>query len=197
MAAAVACVSCARDRFDALERDPRWPAALGELTALGYKANGTLADTLLPLLCIATPDASARTVAGVALADCAEVDGVGEPQRSTAVPWHAFLMQRETAAWTASILPAARVNFPAVRLSMYSHYQWDPKYCTVPGQPSVGFLNCQAGYGAAGVSVSAPVYYDEWLTFDCLHPTGSPHERAGNTGPDSAARCAEPNRGFR
>ena len=199
MATAIAYVSCARDRFDAVEKDPRWPAALAELTALGFMANGTddsLADTLLPHMCMSTPNASLRIVEGVQLADCAQVNGIGEPARSTVVPWHAYLMQRETAAWTKSILPAARKHFPAVRLSMYGHYQWDPKHCTLPGQPSVGFLNCQAGYGASGVSVSAPVYYDEWLTFDCLHPTGTPPpphrqaEQADNTGPDSAARCA-------
>jgi hypothetical protein len=190
MAAAIAYVSCARDRFDAVEKDPRWPAALAELATLGFKANGTLSNTLLPHMCMATPNASLRLVDGVQLADCAESDGIGEPARSTAVVWHAYLMQRETAYWSKSMLPAAREHFPAVRLSMYSHYQWDAKHCTLPGQPRSGFLNCQAGHGASGVTVSAPVYYDEWLTFDCLHPTGSLSEQAGNTGPDSAARCA-------
>ena len=47
-----------------------------------------------------------------------------------------------------------------------------------------GQVSCAAGQGQTDGLVSAPVYYDEWLTFDCLHPHGA----AG--GVDAPDRCA-------
>jgi hypothetical protein len=48
VAVTAACGRCARQRYDAIEADRRWPAARAELEALGFELNSTgrLADTL-------------------------------------------------------------------------------------------------------------------------------------------------------
>eukprot|EP01047_Picozoa_sp_COSAG01_P065782 COSAG01_NODE_8949_length_2606_cov_2.124850_2_plen_392_part_00 len=148
------CLSCLKDRYNALEADPRWPAAKAELLALGFvqPAGKTLADVLVPQQCVPTSNASLR----LGMADCATQDGVSPQQAVSMVPWHAWLTKRETDYWAKAILPSAQKYFPNVRLSFYDYWQWDPEHCTTPSV-STGFLNCQSGKGAAAMTVSAPV----------------------------------------
>jgi hypothetical protein len=97
--------------------------------------------------------------------------------------WHALIEQRQTDAWVRAILPAARKSFAEVRLSLYDHFRWDPKFCSVPDVTSAR-MTCAVGKGQADSLVSAPVYYDEWETFDCLHPRGA------QGGVDAPDRCS-------
>ena len=179
LAATVACAACAREKWTAIEADSRFPAILTELKTLGFEMNGSLADTMIRYQCVASPDAALRPGG---LADCSQLDGLGEEQRNM-IAWLSLIEHRQTDAWVRAILPAARKSFPEVRLSLYDHFVWDPKHCSVPDVNSAR-MSCAAGTGEAGSLVSAPVYYDEWLTFDCLHPHGA------QGGVDAPDRCS-------
>jgi hypothetical protein len=156
LAATIACMECARERYTAVETDPRWSAALAELTALGFvgpQSAETLADIMLPHQCVASPIPALRLNV---MADCNTQNGVGAVQHN-AVVWRAWVRQREAAAWAQAILPAAREAFPNVRLSLFNFYSWNPASC-VP-TPNLGTLDCLAGSGAAVLSVQSPAYY--------------------------------------
>jgi hypothetical protein len=179
LAAVLACVNCVRDKWRAIEADPRFPPMLTELQSLGFQMNGTLADTMIRYQCVASPDVALRPGG---LADCSQLDGLGNSQRNMNA-WHALIEQRQTDAWVRAILPAARESFPEVRFSLYNHFRWDSKFCFVPDITSAR-MTCAAGKGEADSLVSAPVYYDEWETFDCLHPHGA------QGGVDAPDRCS-------
>jgi hypothetical protein len=72
-----------------------------------------------------------------------------------------------------------------VRLATYNQYQWSPEHCNAPD--AGGFFGCMAGRGASALPVSGPLYYDEWVDFDCRHlSTPTP----ANPNPaDSAGYC--------
>ena len=181
--AASACLACALLKWRAIEADPRFPAALKELQALGFTLDGTLADTMGVYQCIASNDTALRPGG---MADCSQLDGLGDGQVNL-IAWNALVKKRETDAWVSAMMPAATRQFPSVRLSLFSFYRWSPKFCVVPdvgeaGTPAI--LNCATGQGSSGPNVSAPVYYDYWLTFDCLHPHGAPGRE------DAPDRCA-------
>jgi hypothetical protein len=175
-----ACLACVLDKWRAIGADPRFPAALTTLQALGFKLNGTLAETMGRYQCVATNDTALRPGG---MTGCAELDGLGEWQANL-LAWNALKEQRQTDAWVEAVVPSARKSFPSVRLSLYGHYSWGGKHCAVPDVGS-GRMVCASGVGSSPrLNVSAPVYYDEWLTFDCLHPHGLPG------GVDAANRCA-------
>ena len=184
--AASACLACALLKWRAIEADPRFPAALKKLQAFGFTLNGTLADTMGVYQCVASNDSALRPGG---MADCSQLDGLGDGQVNL-IAWNALIQKRETDAWVSAMMPAARKSFPSVRLSLFSFYRWSPKFCVVPdvgeaGTPAI--LNCAKGQGSSGPDVSAPVYYDYWLTFDCLHPHGP---RGGVNAPDRCAAAA-------
>ena len=54
--------------------------------------------------------------------------------------------------------------------------QWDPKHCNTPSNE--GRVTCQAGDGAGGLLDTAPVYYEDWPTFDCVNPPKAPDPMA-------------------
>ena len=79
LAATVACAACAREKWAAIEGDHRFPAILTELKPLGFEMDGSLADTMIRYQCVASPDAALRPGG---LADCSQLDGLGEEQRN-------------------------------------------------------------------------------------------------------------------
>jgi hypothetical protein len=163
LAVVVACVNCVRDKWRAIEADPRFPLVLTELQALGFQMNGTLADTMIRYQCVASPDVALRPGG---LADCSKLDGLGKEQHNMNA-WHALIEQRQTDAWVRAIQLAARKSFAEVRLSLYDHFRWDPKFCAVPDVNSAR-MTCAAGKGEADSLVSAPVYYDVSAITLCL-----------------------------
>lgn len=179
MKVALACLACAADKWRAVEADERFTTTLAELQTLGFKLNGTLANTMTKFQCVGTTNPLLRPGG---MAACNELNGVGAEQANF-LAWNAMKERRETDAWVAAMMPAARKAFPAVRLSLYDHWRWDHTHCAVP-DVNEGVMSCRVGQGSTGPNVSAPVYYDEWLTFDCLHP------RSGSQGVDAPDRCA-------
>lgn len=161
------CHRAAADKWRAIEHDPRFAESLTELQALGFVLNGSLANTMTRYQCVPTSDPTLRPQG---MAACNELNGLDLEQKNLNV-WRAFVEKRQTDAWVRAIMPAATRAFPEVRFSMYSHYMWDSNHCLMPDVNS-GTMNCKVGHGSTSPNVSAPVYYDEWLTFDCLHPHG-------------------------
>ena len=58
--AASACLACVLLKWRAIEADPRFPAALKKLQALGFTLDGTLADTMGVYQCVASNDSALR-----------------------------------------------------------------------------------------------------------------------------------------
>ena len=112
-----ACHACALDKWSAIERDPRFPDVLSKLQSSSYNftLNGTLSNTMGRYQCVPSPDPAMRPEG---MADCAQLDGVGEDQYNL-MAWNAFIEHQQTDAWVRAILPAARKSFPKVRLSLY------------------------------------------------------------------------------
>jgi hypothetical protein len=60
-----------------------------------------------------------------------------------------------------------------------------PRSCEAP--TASGFFDCAAGGGAASLPVGAPLYYDEWVDFDCRRGHVLPPAWRGRA--DTAAYC--------
>ena len=75
-----------------------------------------------------------------------------------------------------------------MRLANYNQFQFSPKHCNAPD--ASGFFSCMAGRGASALPVSAPLYYDEWVDFDCRRGHQSRPTPANPNPADSAKYCA-------
>ena len=180
------CLQCMEERYAIVEADPRWPAALAELQELGFKLdadNSSLAATMGRYHCVPSEDARLRAGAP----PCSSIDGVGARGGHDAnAVWFAWVVERGARYFAQALLAPARRHFPDVRFSSYELYSWDSRFCEAPAVS--GFFRCNAGRGATAVSVGAPLYYDEWVDFDCRPPLTKPSP--SNQYPtDSAAYC--------
>ena len=61
-----------------------------------------------------------------------------------------------------------------------------PRSCEAP--TASGFFDCGVGGGAASLPVGAPLYYDEWVDFDCRRGHVLPPAWRGRA--DTAAYCS-------
>ena len=118
---------------------------------------------------------------------CSSIDGVGaRGDHDANAVWFAWVVERGARYFAQALLAPARRHFPDVRFSSYELYAWDSRFCEAPAVS--GFFRCNAGRGATAVSVGAPLYYDEWVDFDCRPPLTKPSP--SNQHPtDSAAYC--------
>ena len=154
--AADACLRCAREKFNAIESDPRWEAALGELRALGFRLDQGqgLADSMVPL---------------IPFEKSASVVTPGQDKRIAV--WNAYVRNRATTYWKTAVEDTARKYFPHVVLTMYGYSRWSSDQCFVTTE--AGVLPCVAGGDATSLSIQSPVLYDEWEAFDCISPPAS------------------------
>ena len=118
---------------------------------------------------------------------CSSIDGVGaRGDHDANAVWLSWVVERGARYFAQALLAPARRHFPDVRFSSYELYAWDSRFCEAPAVS--GFFRCNAGWGATAVSVGAPLYYDEWVDFDCRPPLTKPSP--SNQHPtDSAAYC--------
>jgi hypothetical protein len=163
-AASQSCVACARLKWRLMQEDPRWPAALKQLVALGFELNTTAG---------AGPEEPEYMWAAMKQSLCIEgtpcVRTLGA-DRNFAV-WRDFILAREAQYWVDALEAPARASFPGARLALYSFRRWSKKHCLAPD--ATGWLNCQAGGGAASLSIDAPNLYG--LSFaNCSSPSANP-----------------------
>ena len=145
--AALQCLSCAREKFDAIQNDRRWEAALLELQAMGFDvqkhagSTSYLADAMVPT---------------IPIEHTATVSEAGQVNRRVLV-WNAYTRNRSTSYWQAALEQTARKYFPTAVLTMYGFGRWSPDQCFVPTES--GILPCVVGGDAAALSIQAPVLY--------------------------------------
>ena len=168
-AATIACSLCAAQRYDIIQADPRWPVALAQLRKLAPDfelVNGSLGDTMAPYHCVSSDDAPLRA----GLPSCSAQDGLAyNGSANHAAVWHAFIIERGARYFAQALLPPARKQFPHVKLSSYNLYAYPIEQHSCEAPTASGFFNCGVGGGATALSIGAPLYYDEWVDFDCRH----------------------------
>ena len=157
-AATEACRSCFDAKWRAIQADSRFGPVQQELSRLGMRLNSfdpdALSTAMRPFLC----------VDGRWNSSCWR----GTQNLGVLHAWNALVTARAAESWRQAMLLPAQRHFPKIRLSMYGFSDWSRDHCRVPS--TAGSMLCSRGSGAAALSVQAPVFYDEWLSFDCLHP---------------------------
>ena len=126
--------ACARERWNAIANDARFPPVLEELVNRGLRVNLSASQFLADAMAAGNADT--------------------ERQR---IIWDSVMMERAALVWETAFIQPARKFFPRLTGSNYDYKKWSGDFC-VPRDN--GWMFCAAGQGgaASGGESTTPMY---------------------------------------